>query len=238
MGRNTPKSRYHTLRLPSGTPLAISLRRSARARLISLRVLETPGAVELVLPRRATIAEGIAFAEEKAIWIEGKLGDLPPRVPFADGAIVPVLGEAVTLRHAPSGAKRPARYNGSLYVSGDTATMPQAVRRWLVDQARHAIHDRAHAMADEIGRPITRIGIRDPETRWGSCSSTGALSFSWRLILAPVPVLDYVVAHEVSHLVALNHGPKFWSTVKGLVGDPREPRAWLRDHGTQLRRYG
>lgn len=238
MGRSTTKSRCHTLHLPSGAPLAIALRRSARARLISLRVLETAGAVELVLPRRATIGEAIAFAEEKAAWIESKLDGLPPRVPFTDGAVVPVLGEDVILRHTTNGARRPTRYNGSLYVPGDAAAMPESVHRWLVQTARRSIHDRAHAMAGEVERPIKRIGIRDPETRWGSCSSTGALSFSWRLILAPVPVLDYVVAHEVAHLVALNHGPKFWSTVKGLIGDPREPRSWLRDHGTRLRRYG
>ncbi|MDP6305656.1 MAG: M48 family metallopeptidase, partial [Alphaproteobacteria bacterium] len=92
--------------------------------------------------------------------------------------------------------------------------------------------------AEHLGRRVKRIGLRDPRTRWGSCSAQGGLSFSWRLVLAPVPVLEYVVAHETAHLVEHNHSPAFWGVVEKLVGDPSKQRQWLRRFGPELHRYG
>ena len=112
------------------------------------------------------------------------------------------------------------------------------VRRWLIAEARREIGGRAERLVHRVERPMRRLSIRDPATRWGSCSATGSLSFSWRLILAPPAVLDYVVAHEIAHLRELNHSARFWSEVAGLVGDSKAERAWLRRNGTQLRRYG
>ena len=226
------------LSLPSGESVAIEVRRSQRARRLAIRILDSRGGVELVLPRRASLREGMRFASERAAWIEAKLVALPPRVPFADGAVVPVLGQPIVLRHRPELPGPPARLNGSLEVPGALAELPAAVRAWLIDEARHELDSRSHAMAERLARAVRRIRVGDPDSCWGSCSAAGNLSFSWRLVMAPCNVLDYVVAHEVAHLAAMHHGPAFWRAVEWLVGDPTAPRSWLRRHGSRLRRYG
>ena len=120
---------------------------------------------------------------------------------------------------------------------GDPAHLPRRVRDHLTALAKRDFAARARATAARIGKGIARVGVRDPKSRWGSCSSSGALSFSWRLIFAPEAVIDYVVAHEVAHLVEMNHGPRFWRLVATLVPDVDKPRAWLRRHRLELLAY-
>ena len=233
-----PADPIRSLALPGGGDIALTLRRSARARHILIRIDETSGDVELVLPRRATLRDGLAFAKVRASWIEARLSALPPAVPFRHGAVLPLLGEPLTLSKPANGAKRTRRVGGDLLVPGDGAVFAERVRRWLIGEARREIGERAERLARRVERPIRRLAIRDPATRWGSCSAAGGLSFSWRLVLAPPAVLDYVVAHEIAHLRELNHSTRFWSVVADLVGESDSERAWLRKHGTQLRRYG
>lgn len=232
-------SHTRPLALPDGRSLDLALRRSVRARNMLIRILEVEGRAELVLPRRVSMAEGWRFAEEKARWIDARLAALPPHIPFEHGAVVLYGGGPLELRHAPArrgGALR--RHDDHLEVPGPAERFARAVRAWYVAEARRELGGRAHAIAQEIGRSIRRITIRDPETRWGSCSTAGHLSFSWRLMMAPGFVADYVVAHEVAHLKAMHHGRSFWALVEKLYGDPEPPRRWLNDHGLALRRYG
>jgi predicted metal-dependent hydrolase len=233
-----PADPIRTLALPGGAEIAIALRRSARARHILIRIDDSNGDVELVLPRRATLRDGLAFADAKARWIESRLDALPPAVPFRAGTVLPLLGEPLALRKPMNGARRTRRIDGALMVAGDEAEFARRVRRWLIGEARRQIGERAEDLARRVERPIKRLAIRDPATRWGSCSAAGGLSFSWRLILAPPAVLDYVVAHEIAHLRELNHSPRFWSLVDGLVGEHDAERAWLLRNGSRLRRYG
>ncbi len=204
-----------------------------------IRILEVEGRAELVLPRRVSMAEGWRFAEEKALWIEARLSALPPRVPFEDGGVALYAGRPLALHRLADRHAGAARRQGErLDVPALPERFARAVKAWYVAEARRELGGRAHAIAGEIGRSIRRITIRDPETRWGSCSSAGHLSFSWRLMMAPGFVADYVVAHEVAHLKAMNHGRSFWSLVETLYGDPEPPRRWLNDNGLALRRYG
>ena len=233
-----PANPIRTLALPGGREIAFNLRRSARARRILIRIDEADGDVELVLPRRASVRDGLAFAHSRAGWIEARLGALPPAVPFRHGTVLPLLGEPLTLSRPVNGAKRTRRIGDELMVTGDEAVFAGRVRRWLIAEARREIGARAQQLAREVERPIRPLSIRDPATRWGSCSAEGGLSFSWRLILAPPEVFDYVVAHEIAHLRHMNHSARFWSLVEYLVGDCDTQRAWLRRYGSQLRRYG
>ncbi len=226
------------LELGGGARAVLPVRRSSRARRMTLRLLEDQGTVELVLPRRASVAAGKRFVAAKLEWIIARMEDLPQRVPFAEGAVIPVLGEPVILRRLPSGVLPFGRMDGYFYLQGAEEGHAEQTRRWLIEEAHRAIVPRAHAMAERIGHTITRIGLRDPRTRWGSCSSDGNLSFSWRLVLAPAPVLDYVVAHEVAHLAHLDHSPAFWAIATELAEDTGSSRAWLRENGARLRRYG
>ncbi|MFQ5774806.1 MAG: M48 family metallopeptidase [Kiloniellaceae bacterium] len=212
--------------------------RHPNARHISLRLDGMGGGVRLVLPRRAALREGLEFAEDRADWLLDQLDALPERVPFGVGAVIPVLGEDHLIRHLPQGRRGVWREDGVVWASGFAEHVPRRVGDYLKAQARGELSSRARAKAAAIGRRIRRIAVRETRTRWGSCSSDGNLNFCWRLILAPEPVLDYVVAHEVAHLAEMNHGSRFWALTARLTPDCAGARRWLREHGDGLLRYG
>jgi len=217
-------------------PLAV--RRSARARRITLRIDDTTGSVVLTLPKRVSLSEGLAFADEKQRWIERRLDSLPPRVTFEPNAQIPVLGRKCRVAWTP-GAPRAARLDGAVIrVGGERGLVGRRLETWLKRHAREEIGGRVEVMCRTIRARFGRVSIRDTRSRWGSASVDGNLSFSWRLVMAPEWVLDYVVAHEVAHLKHMNHGPKFWAVVDKLVDDPERAKRWLRAHGSGLHRYG
>lgn len=222
----------------AGLPVTVGVRRSARARRILLRIDRNARRAELVLPPGASVAEGRAFAEKKALWLRNRLALLPEGVPFEPGRTVPVLGQDRLLVHAPEARAGVVLEAGRLIVSGQRDFFARRVRDWLRREARRRIAEMAHAKAAGIGRTVARVSVRDQQSRWGSCSGTGNLSFSWRLILAPAEVLDYVVAHEVAHLAEMNHSPRFWLLVDTLTDHAAFGRSWLRSHGPGLHAYG
>lgn len=233
------KRRTETVEI-DGTCVPLDIQINSRARHISLRVNERSGGIDLVLPRFVAKAEGLAFVEEKSTWLAGQLRELPPRVPFEDGAIIPVLGTDHRIVH--HGTARgtvwidPQGY--TLNVAGHAPHIARRITDWLKAQARREVSDRAHRAADQLSKPIKKIQIRDTRSRWGSCSEDGRLSFSWRLMLAPEHVLDYVVAHEVAHLVELNHSKRFWQLVDRICPGSGPAKLWLRRHGATLHRFG
>jgi len=216
----------------------IEVRRSARARHISLHVDTSTGTVQLVLPRGTSHAEGLEFAREKSVWIRNHLAVVPPRVPFADGTIIPVLGVEHRIRHRPGGRGGVWVEGRDIHVAGREEHLPRRLTDWLKQVARQEIAGRARDKAQIVGRRVARVTIRETRSRWGSCSEAGNLNFSWRLIFAPEPVLDYVVAHEVAHLIELNHSRRFWRITERLTDNVDGPRSWLRRHGAKLHRYG
>jgi predicted metal-dependent hydrolase len=220
-----------------GSEIALAVRRSPRARRITLRIDPVRAYAELIVPRRVGLAEALRFAEGKRAWIAQRLAALPEAVRFAEGTVIPVGGELLTIRnHAGRGPVR--REGDALLVGGSPEHHGRRVRDWLKAHARTVLGQRSRELASRIGRRVTGIRLGDPKSRWGSCSPDGGLAYSWRLILAPPDVLDYVVAHEVAHLQELNHGRRFWRLVGELVPDVDGPRAWLRRNGTRLLRYG
>jgi hypothetical protein len=209
-----------------------------RARRIILRFDHGEGRIVVVLPRRATLAEGRRFALLNKGWIRDRLDLLPEPVPFRPGRSIPLLGVMHRIRHRPDARGTVWQEDGALHVAGRPEHLSRRVEDWLRREARREIERRARAKAELIGKRIAAITVRDPKSRWGSCSPRGQLSFSWRLILAPRHVLDYVVAHEVAHLKELNHGPRFWKLTAELTRDADGARAWLNTHGPALHRYG
>ncbi len=223
-----------------GSVIHLDVRRNPRARRILLKVDSRRGA-QLVIPRGVSRREALSFAAENAEWLRDRLDRLPPRIPFRDGAVVPVLGRAHRIRQTTATdlfRTEVRREAGELLVTCRPDDIPARVGEWFCDNARDALARRAVAAADRIGAEVTRVGVRDPHTRWGSCSAAGGLSFSWRLFMAPEWVMDYVVAHEVAHLVEMNHGRAFWRLVERLANRIDDAKSWLRRSGSRLHRYG
>ena len=216
----------------------LTVRRHPRARRIILRLAAEGDGAVVTIPERVSFEDGVALARNHAGWILRRLAAIPPRVPFVDGAVLPFLGHDHRLRHHPRTFPAVLREGGEIIVAGRVEDLPRRVGDWLRRQGRVEIGARVGDKAATLGRAHGRITVRDTRSRWGSCSAAGNLSFSWRLVMAPADVLDYVVAHEVAHLAHRDHGRDFWRAVAGLTEDVDAGRAWLRRHGRGLHRYG
>ncbi|MBM7068343.1 M48 family metallopeptidase [Actibacterium sp. 188UL27-1] len=224
-----------TLTFPGDPPVDIQLRRSVRARRLSLRVSRLKGSVTLTMPKMAAEAEAVAFATEKLDWIRGHLADLVPETVVEIGAHLPVEGtpRLITRGEGP----RLHLTSDAIMVPARIRAVPARVGGYLRELARDRLAAASDRHAAAVQRSYTRLVLRDTRSRWGSCSSDGRLMYSWRLILAPPDVLDYVAAHEVAHLVEMNHSARFWAVVDRLCPDYKAPRAWLRANGEDLHRY-
>lgn len=211
-----------------------SVRRSTRARRIRVTVDPRDG-VEVVLPQRAREADAASAVVELRPWIERRLAEqaaLRERLERPPGT-VPYLGGHLLLR-PEAGRTRVHRRGDLLLVPGAAQAQRGALERWYRRAARAEIAPRVDAAAAALGREVTRLTIRDQRTRWGSCTAAGALSFNWRLLLAPAKVLDYVVWHEACHLLVMDHSPRYWALVAEHLPSYREPQRWLRVNGAGL----
>lgn len=226
-----------SLALPDGSAPVI-WRRSARARRISLRIEPRGGGVIVTLPARATAAAGRALLLTHKDWVADRLARLPRPVPLSHGASVPIDGRPHRLVHQP-GLRGTAWLDGDeIHVAGDAAFLARRVRDFLRAHARQRLAKLAAEKAASAGLATRRVVIKDTSSRWGSCAANGTLMFSWRLVMAPPPVQDYVVAHEVAHLRHMNHGRDFWALTDQLTPHRRAATAWLTAHGAGLMRVG
>ena len=217
-----------------GAPgVRVSVRRSARARRISLRVSSLDGRVTLTLPRGASERAARAFAEEKARWLEGALGKVRPVLPVGPGSVLPVAGIA---RQVVAGGGRAARLTETT-IEAPAGREGPAIEALLRHLARAALAEATGRHAAALGVTPGGLTLRDTRSRWGSCSSEGNLMFSWRLIMAPPRVLDYVAAHEVAHLRHMDHSAAFWATVETLFPAHKAERRWLKEQGNALHRH-
>lgn len=229
--------------LLDGEPLRVAVRRHPKARRLTLRVRAVTRDVTLTAPPHVPLASARDFVQRHREWVRVRLVRLPQMVPFEAGAIVPVRGEPHLIVHRPDERGTvwmAADDDGArtLNVAGEAPHLARRVRDHLKREARAelAIAVRRHSRL--LGVEVGRITLRDTASRWGSCSARGDLSFSWRLILAPPFVLDYLAAHEVAHRLEMNHGPHYWRLVEKIYPRRKEAEAWLRHHGAGLHRYG
>jgi predicted metal-dependent hydrolase len=222
---------------------AIRLRRHRRARRYTLRIHPTDREAILTVPPRGTIAEARDFAQLHGGWIAARLGRLPKAAPFQPGTVLPLRGVAhriVHRAHVRGTVWTETRDSGEkiICVAGDVDFVDRRVHDFLKREARCDLQKSAEVYAHALGVRMRRLSIRDQSSRWGSCTSAGSLSFSWRLILAPPFVLDYLAAHEVAHLVEMNHSPRFWRVVRRICPSTERAKRWLDASGNDLHRYG
>lgn len=237
------KSRAEPLVIPfdlGGEIIMLRIKHNPRARRMILRVDHVSHDVVVTCPTKRSMAEALPFAMGEREWIAGKVAALPGRKPFRHGAVIPYRGTPTTLCHCPE--KRRGVWHdpetGTINVSGDKDFMGRRTEDFLKRQAKEELTAavRRHTLA--LGLALPKVTVRDTTSRWGSCSSSGALNFSWRLILAPPEILNYVAAHECAHLVHHNHSRAFWAQVEALDPDYEDHEAWITHSGADLFAYG
>jgi predicted metal-dependent hydrolase len=225
------------------TVYRVRLRRHRQARRYTLRIDAPAREVVLTLPPRGSLSEARVFAQKHGGWIAARLKRLPQAAPFAHGTELPLRGVAHRIVHRPGARGTVWTENDEadkalICVAGEAPHVERRIADFLKRAARRDLDTASRRHAQALGVTIKRISVRDQSSRWGSCSNSGVLSFSWRLILAPPFVLDYLAAHEVAHLLELNHSPRFWRHVRRVFPDADRAKAWLDVHGTDLHRYG
>jgi predicted metal-dependent hydrolase len=225
----------------AGRTVEVTLKSDPRAHRFIVKVDPTTGEVSVVSPSVRSFDRALDFARREKEWIAGRLANVPSQVRLVPGGTVMLKGIEHVIRAGEPGS-RPVwidrdALRPTIRVTGRDEHVERRVVDWLKREARKRIEDRVAEYAFALGVSPKHITIRDTSSRWGSCSSTRSLSFSWRLILAPAPVLDYVVAHEVAHLRELNHEPRFWRLVESLVPEAQKNQQWLADNGALLHRY-
>jgi predicted metal-dependent hydrolase len=227
-----------------GELLPVTIKRHARARRMILRLDRQATRVIITMPERASRRKAIEFARMNEGWIRSRLCAVPPPIPFEQGAIIPVRGVPHEIRHRDArrgGVRVAERAPNSLSVievAGDIAHLGRRIRDWLKEESKRELAAASVAYATAMRVRFRKISVRDPASRWGSCSVQGHLSYSWRLIFAPPFVLDYVAAHEVAHLAHMNHGPKFWALVAKHCPEFEKARQWMKRYGRVLHSYG
>jgi hypothetical protein len=231
-----------------GQGFRVSIKRLASARRFTLRVRAATQDVVLTMPSHSSFHQAEDFAHRHAEWIAQRLARLPDRQLFTSGSEIPLRGAPHVLAHW-SRPRRTAERSGPVWIdgscdppaicaSGDSVHFERRIADFLRREARHDIEIAARNFTPRVGRAPVSIALKDTSSRWGSCSARGALNFSWRLILAPPFVLEYLVAHEMAHLRHHNHSDEFWALTKNLCLATAKAEAWLKLYGAQLHRYG
>jgi predicted metal-dependent hydrolase len=222
----------------AGGETRVLWRRNKRARRVSLRIEPQAGLVVVTLPPRAGRRAGLALLTAHAGWVAARLAALPGAVPFTPGALVPLGGVDHPIRHLPESRRGAWLEAGEICVSGKPEFLPRRVRDLLRSEAKRRLSALVAEKASHLGARIRRVRVRDTRSRWGSCGADGSLAFSWRLVMAPDFVQDYVAAHEVAHLRHMNHSSRFWALVRELTPHTEAAVAWLHEEGTRLVRIG
>lgn len=222
-------------------PAPLVVRINRRAKRLILKVDPISGEIFVTAPTKRAVPEAIAFAKERAEWIAGHLDEKLKARPFLDGQQAPFRGKPHLIRRH-GGPRAPVRVDDgaapTIHVGGDDAHLNRRLTDWMKRQARRDLTERVDHYCRLLDKKRGAIRIRDARTRWGSCSSDGTLSFSWRLIMAPPAILDYVAAHECAHLIHMDHSPAFWRRLATLGVDARAAENWFKKNGAALFSFG
>jgi len=247
-GSSKPRTAEHIDVEHAGDVFHVKLRAVRAARRLTLRVSHSSGDVVLTMPHHLALTDAIDFAQRHAAWIGARLRRLPEPIPFAHNAIIPIRGYDHRIVHKPEQRGtvwiEPAAISTealdlpSLCVAGEAPHLTRRVTDYLKRRAKQDLEAAVAHYCGLLNVPTRSVSVRDTTSRWGSCSANGGLNFSWRLILAPAFVLDYLAAHEAAHLIHMNHSRKFWALTKKLCAETDRAEAWLNAHGPQLYRYG
>jgi predicted metal-dependent hydrolase len=221
----------------AGRSAVLQLKASRQARVMRLRVDQRTGAVVLTIPARASKRKALEWADGQRAWVEQALAKVEQPERIGPGSVVPLYGNPHLVEWSPDLPRRVRLEEGRIVAGGPADGLHGRILRWLRGHAEQILAAETREFAGEAGVEVTRVAVGDPLSRWGSCSTSGSIRYSWRLILAPDGVRRATVAHEVAHRVHMNHGPDFHALVESLLeADPAPARLWLRRNGASLHR--
>ncbi len=219
----------------------VTVKRSKRAKRVALRLDPVERVINLVIPEKMPLSKAYRFAQSHEDWVKETLSKLPEQIHFVHGQTLPIFGDEITINIAKDTTQKRIRIN----VEGDYLNIKTShddyenrIKTYLKKTAKSGLADIASEKAEMIGKNISSVSVRDTKSRWGSCSTDGALSFSWRLIFAPYTAIDYVVAHEVAHLQHMDHSKDFWNICEKLCLNYNAGKHWMKHNGNELMRYG
>jgi predicted metal-dependent hydrolase len=224
-----------------GEPVRVTLLWNDRARRYTLRLRGSVREPVVTIPARGKLAEARDFLERHRGWLRARLAALPDAAPIADGGIIPLRGVPVRITHRAGRGLVRLETDGDdsrLIVTGEPEHIARRVTDFLKREARRDLEAATALHAATLGVTVKTIRLGDPTSRWGSCSSTGTIAYSWRIIMAPPEVLDYLAAHEVAHLREMNHSDRFWRHVAAICPQMDQAKAWLHRHGATLHAVG
>lgn len=223
--------------LVDGRAVPVRIVRSARARNFRLTLESGGESLRLSLPARTSLKRALSWAQGHEGWVRAQVARTPERLRLAPGVTFSLEGRDVRIEWAATFPRTVQLAGDALHVGGAEESVGARVLRWLKQHARHTLETETRALAQRAGLHVESVGIGDPRTRWGSCTTAGVIRYSWRLILAPPDVRRATIAHEVAHLVHMDHSPAFHAEHARLLGcDPRPARQWLKSHGAALHR--
>lgn len=220
-----------------GKSISVSFRRNAKARRLIMRLSRDRSGVVITLPPRVGRGEALEFAKKSSRWIVERLTAEPAGRPLRAGAEILLRGELRQIQHLGSRRGTVKLSENAVIVAGDAAHLQRRLIDWLKAEAKRDLVAASEFYAKAMDVRFHRLSVRDQKSRWGSCTSDGTLSYSWRLVLAPPFVLDYVAAHEVAHLRHMNHGRGFWRLVLSHCPNASRAKTWLKKHGAELHAY-
>ena len=212
----------------------VTVRRNAQAKRLILRIDQSTGEIKLTLPKYVGNRAAEKFLQKQIAWIEAERAVHTPARTLGHESMMPYHGAPHQIVFTDVAPRRVARTQGKITIGGPADLAPKRLENWLRREAKTILNERAADHAGTLGVRYNRVSIGDMKSRWGSCSSRGTLRFSWRLLMAPYAVMDYVAAHEVAHLLEMNHSDRFWAHVARCVPDHKERRRWLKTEGNAL----
>ncbi len=222
-----------------GHQAALVVVRRKGVRRMTLRLDQRRNEVRLTLPPRGPLGPALDWVESKRSWVEAQLAARPAATGIVPGMVIPFAGEDFTLDWQEGWPRTPKIADGAIRIGGPMEGLDGRLNRWLKRQALDRLSAETAHYAAKAGVTVSKVGVGDPVSRWGSCASNGAIRYSWRLILAPEFVLRATVAHEVAHRVHMDHSARFHALVATLLEtDPKPARQWLRQHGQSLHAFG
>lgn len=222
----------------NGRSLQLILKSDRRAKSLKLRCDPFGDKVHLTLPYRANLEDAQKFLDKSQAWLAKQLSKRHLKISFSHGAVIPILGQQYAIHHRATTRPHIEIVDHTLYVEGEENRIHLLIHKWLRFHALGVLQQKSIQLAHKLAVVVNKVRVRELKSLWGSCAADGSLTYSWRLIMAPEAIVEYICAHEVSHIIERNHGKQFWSLVESLCPHFKSSRRWLREEGKNLFLYG